>query len=110
MSETETQLAQVRRTPLPWKRDGSDIWHQGVSYTDSGDPHLFTGIEIHSKLRDSSTARANLDFIVRACNAHDDMLAVLNRIAICHGIEDVIGSANFAEMRAAIAKAEAVTP
>lgn len=58
-----------RPTPFPWKVDGYDIWHQGESYDSKTDPHLYTGITIDPRLRNSRTAITNLEVAVKCVNA-----------------------------------------
>lgn len=66
----------MKTTPTPWKVDGDDLWHVGISYNDTRDPHLYTGVSVNPELRESPIAHGNMELIVRAVNAHDDLLAV----------------------------------
>lgn len=85
----------TKQTPTPWRVEKND---QGANFIrgDNGD-----GVALANCIPASST---NAAFIVRACNAHDDLLASLKEISDELGYTfplDIKG-----RMRAAIAKAE----
>lgn len=61
-------------TPLPWKWDGEDLWHVGAGYSDPDDPHAYVGIQIDPKLRGSEKLKENMEFVLRACNAHGELV------------------------------------
>lgn len=87
----------AEHTPTPWKASGNGI-HKGircVATTDYIDRR--SGEEFKE-------ACANAEFIVRACNAHDDLLAACEAICgVFEGQEDA--PLYVLKARAAIAKA-----
>ena len=99
-----------KHTPGPWKavRDNSHLrLQQWDVYADNGRGKLLAEV-----LGDN--AEANADFIVRACNAHDDLLAALRGLTNAlfeTGLATLPGDAAFDVRRecdnalAAIAKA-----
>lgn len=100
---------QVSHAPLPWSvQNSDDIWE--------GDEHptipLFKAANhLRSWGREYPHAErhANAAFIVRACNAHDDLLAALKRIVTAYDLpghwQDEVAQA-MGQARAAIARAE----
>lgn len=65
-------------TPGPWKNDGGDLWHVGVDYNDTSDPHTYLGISRSAKLLNSKQIPLDLDFIV---HARRDVPVLLAQIA-----------------------------
>ena len=49
----------AKPTPGPFKWDGSDLWHVGVSHADIDDPHSYTGIGSDERLAESEEFQAN---------------------------------------------------
>lgn len=96
----------MKTTPTPWKVDGDDLWHFGISYNDTRDPHLYTGVSVNPGLRESPIAHGNMELIVRAVNAHDDLLAAAELIyrKLESSTESVTGL-DAAQLKAAINKA-----
>ena len=86
-----------KHTPTPWKVDGnSDVF--------SGDPSKGTRKDIACIQSDNYAEDA--EFIVRACNAHDDLLEALERIVnLPIGDQFMQRAKAFADARAVIAKA-----
>jgi hypothetical protein len=70
-------LMQTKHTPLPWITDGQKIEgaRPGSMYTIC----YLEGTPFH--LRGTESAAANANFIVRACNSHETLLAALK--ALC---------------------------
>lgn len=56
----------MNHTPGPWKWDGDDLWHIGISYDDKNDPHLYTGINKDTELDHSPILKANARLIASA--------------------------------------------
>jgi hypothetical protein len=81
-------------TPGPW----------GINITAGNRPLIDSGsydIAVVSKQPGESAMHANAAFIVRACNAHDDLVAALEKIATgWHWIGECVRTA-----QAALAKA-----
>lgn len=84
-------------SPLPWTHSGIHIASLSL-----GRDVLVASARYSSATFDE--ARANAEFIVRACNAHDDLLAACKKVVEHFG--DPACGALFG-LRAAIAKAEA---
>jgi hypothetical protein len=64
------------RTPGPWVA-GEPAWFRGRTDPSHGKRPITAGA--HGVVANSYGADA--DFIVRACNAHDDLVAALRRVA-----------------------------
>lgn len=62
-----------KATPRPWKVEGDCI------VTKDGD-HNTGDVIAQVRFQDQKTRRANKDFIVTACNAHDALVAALDMI------------------------------
>jgi hypothetical protein len=96
-------VKQQAHTPGPWSAQGFGVFAH-LDRRDSS--HVLTVATCENA--GPGMAYANAKFIVRACNAHDDLLAAL--IAIEKETRDVLGSTAEtvnAKARAAIAKAAA---
>ena len=97
----------TQHTPTPWKTDAKGVI--GSSYGRMGSPHRRVA-DCRGQKRPYPTPEmdaenaANAAFIVRACNAHEDLLREAKALV---AEIDARGYHNeFAGMRAAIAKAE----
>lgn len=95
----------AEHTPGPWIVEESRVQDTGTLFeTIRSSSCLDTGDIAYLTLRQSEV-RANADFIVRACNAHDDLVAALEAMCLNmkqdrHEYRDCYKAA-----RAAIAKA-----
>ena len=87
---------QAKHTPLPWKVDFADEPHWPIGYA----PGYPVCRMVRGPVGADGEDRANAAFIVRACNAHDDLLAAAKMAVKREG--DYLGA-----LDAAIAKAEA---
>jgi hypothetical protein len=80
-----TATKQTQRTPGPWYvHTSADNYHVPVIVSREGRPVANDGnvLTLIVKFRAYNRyERANAAFIVRACNAHDDLLAALRSIA-----------------------------
>jgi hypothetical protein len=78
-------------TPTPWQARGL---HISMPVT-PGQPHPYV-------VAKGPNARANIAFIVRACNAHADLVKALEAIASCesHHPDDVVAIARSALIKA----------
>lgn len=87
----------AKHTQGPYVADGTKVMHANdmdfVADCDSGNP------------ADSLTDAANAEFIVRACNAHDDLLAALQALERAIANNEPFTRAEHEQARAAIAKA-----
>jgi len=99
-------------TDLPWKSHGdyivpADSIHDGYGSHQSG---MYIGrvAEVYdSVLGKAKRAKANMGFIIRACNAHNDLLAALHLIARSSEFNGGTWLAEVQQIaREAIAKAE----
>lgn len=106
-------------TPRPWLRAGKYVWKSGKKNANvcaCGEPHKgdfvdYTELSISSP--DFEEAQANAALIVRAVNAHDDLVETLRDIeGMIAGCPDVPQNPDslvqmvLAHARAALAKAE----
>jgi hypothetical protein len=72
-------MSKVDRTPGPWKVGHTN--RHGYAQIDSPTHLGLAEVPVEIRYNDdvcprlSEQARANVEFIVRACNAHDDLLA-----------------------------------
>jgi hypothetical protein len=64
--------AGIQHTPTPWHHSECFLWACVTTKADGRGEVVCTAAS-----RDESAARANAEFIVRAVNAHDDLLAAL---------------------------------
>lgn len=102
------------RTPTPWNWDDYNGRTQKITGVDKfSDRVLIAKCESHL-LVGPPTVKANAAFIVKACNAHDDLVAALkNWLAFCDALEGKPATRTSAEhmealrhdARAALAKA-----
>jgi hypothetical protein len=70
---TDGKSVGISRTPTPWNLSGNSAWWDGAK--DRGavfECRIRTGTHVPAGQNE-----ANAAFIVRACNAHDDLLAAL---------------------------------
>ncbi|HYD06525.1 MAG TPA: hypothetical protein VEC60_12410 [Reyranella sp.] len=90
-------MSEVKHTPTPWVRSGN-LLHVGTSTRAKN--------RIAATFRYDDNADANAAFIVKAVNAHDELVAALTRIRDFD--RDVTGGPEMVAIaRAALAKAEA---
>mgnify|MGYP001563745804 CR=1 FL=1 len=68
----------LKHTPTPWRVADLEIWREPVDDYPYGWIVASLLEHIHRGPRDN--AAANADFIVRACNAHDDLVELLERL------------------------------
>jgi hypothetical protein len=101
----------VTHTPLPWRLRMNDSGMcNGVAVSATVlPPEPFTGPYI----AEVGSSRANAEFIVRACNSHEELLAALKALTVAcvsaDSIEELppeIDGSLIDAARAAIAKAE----
>ena len=85
-------------TAGPWKQNGATVYYE----LDSG----LTEKIAHVSGGDFRKPHPNAAFIVRACNAHDDLLDALKDVE-CNLRHCDLDDDTCAKIRAAIAKAEA---
>ena len=67
----------TKYTPLPWMRNGQTV--QGWWRLDGSSERV--GLEFMENPLAIVPNEEDADFIVRACNAHDDLLVALKRLA-----------------------------
>lgn len=106
--EREAARLATRHTPGPWGCVGtSNHAHDYRLTKPNGDT-----LPINSSANDHSEQRANAAFIVRACNAHDELLAALKMAEeMVSSLYETAGldadtDPDILKIRAAIAKAE----
>lgn len=63
-------MAEREHTPTPWKASGNAVFRDGHCLAMTGTDIWMPEVE-----------EANAAFIVRACNAHDDLVAALEAVA-----------------------------
>lgn len=69
----------TQHTPTPWKHIGREIWVQtpeGERLLTRSEEEIPTSWGLNAS---SDVAIANAAFIVRACNAHEELQAILNQ-------------------------------
>ncbi len=107
----------MERTPGEWKLTGPSCPNRvsdGIDYAiyvcdDKGHKHIIAETYSRTAEKTFHPARANAEFIVRACNAHDDLLEACE--AVVSAYEDGEPSkdnlrTNLPKIRAAISKAK----
>lgn len=102
-------MPETKHTPLPWRLyEGDD--YISVGTTDPSDPLILDTIGQRSNDPDRPEDEqvANAEFIVRAVNSHDDLLAVCRAVLDRHSYQGTgePWPALFEAARAAVAKAE----
>ncbi len=107
---------QLEHTPLPWILTWTDFERGGSRFNidfshDSANGDKATGNIFLGDGQRGSHGRANAEFIIRACNAHEEMLEALKDMTeLVDCLYEVspphLIRARFAKARAAIAKAE----
>jgi hypothetical protein len=139
---TGGKVAPVPHTPLPWAwewiAEKSNEWAVGQAWHEDGTPiagRIPDGAWIEDTVierrlvgmnESGHASAADAEFIVRACNAHDELLAALKKLSvevsgllgtIEREMREAAGNTNMAvltqrwqEARAAIAKAEGRQP
>ena len=93
----------VSHTATPWRRH--DTEHDAI--VASGDRLCIALVYAPNQQRPDAECAANLEFIVRACNAHDDLVAALQQAVDAAGYGKVLNKAGWVQACAAIAKAGA---
>ena len=105
----------VEHTPVPWEVDeAEDLPLAVIADTADGEAICEIGKDGSRKADSCAEWHANAAFIVRACNAHDDLLEVLGAIHACWGVGykdtrrlvDALRPLIEVDARAAIAKAK----
>lgn len=106
---------EIKHTSNPWQvNEGVDgawfIWNQKGGI-DTENLIMCCAGRVNSDHRDPLVAAADAAFIVRACNAHDDLVAkgkrLLNELTHINPPTNAILNAAYLEFEAALAKAEA---
>lgn len=84
-AETKTQIRGMQHTPTPWTNptDGGIKAPAECTTLRSGRKVPFRVCTMQDG--DRETVRANAAFIVRACNAHDELVAALREMTLCFG-------------------------
>lgn len=117
-----TETKQATHTPVPWhiEEDGDALWiHDALNATIADVPPSMVMMDGGDyELTDED--RANAEFIVRACNAHDDLLAACEQALAYFAVIEKANrgktwpahseKVNADIMRAAIAKATGGQP
>lgn len=98
-------MSESKHTPTPWRFDDNHMY-------------VYCGDHVIVTCNDPSTAvgglsaeeiEANAEFIVRACNAHDDLLTACEAVVLAARLKDPIaGVVAVTLAECAIAKAEVV--
>lgn len=112
-----TAQDEAKHSLLPWKISGATIiWSPSGKATvaEVSEPRGCDTVRFMELVRgskDFDEACANAEFIVKACNAHDDLLSALERARGCmgrlaKGTPERALAETFAEIDAAIAKAK----
>lgn len=99
--EPKHNANEVKHTPTPWHLQSNFAWSDESK--DRGavfECHLVTGTHVPEDQN-----KANAAYIVRAVNAHEELIGLLKRIAQSVGCSGLGGSLP-EEIRQAIAKAE----
>lgn len=97
----------MKHTPTPWYVDYNDVSdYQLPIKHESG--AVIADVCLLESDHVSVTERVDAEFILRACNAHDDLLAACERaIEVIDNPDHEIGCTCYAaDLRAAIAKAK----
>jgi hypothetical protein len=99
-------------TPTPWlsKEDGYEIYITSPDYDNNGYEIAIVDI-LGLDGKQADLQRVNAEFIVRAVNAHDDLVAVLKRVIIWgspkdQGCHTKPFSSLLVDLEAALAKLE----
>ncbi len=93
-----------KHTPTPWHRNVSPAWKYPIYADKNGDQNGRDWIHIGAVLSGNPNAEADLDFIVCAVNAHDELLKM---VKMAKDLCDKEGYPNFAkDLEKVIAKAE----
>jgi hypothetical protein len=106
-------VSEAQHTPGPWKVFGVRR-NQYLAVIDSipdQDGKVIANCICHVAMTNPD-AQANAEFIVRACNAHDDLLEACEQALICIEQDEHTHGRNFGAgnvLRAAIAKAKGVS-
>ena len=98
--------------PWMWTTTGphmADDYTQPYAISEHGKANLIAGVFGDVQGGDD-IAQANAEFIVRACNAHDDLLAALKTVIANHCPNDRVFCGSCSAARDIIAKAEGRSP
>lgn len=79
-------MTQTAHTPTPWVCAPSgmrDRYSQAYAIAQRGEKNLIAGL-FDDVLGRGLTAKANAAFIVKACNAHDDMIDTIECFILDH--------------------------
>lgn len=115
-------MSQSKHTPTPWKTDRRNgNFNKGIidirplapnccDLVDSNRLIATVNPKYNPITISAGEADANAKFIVRACNAHDDLVAALERFVNIYqsSLELHFGEEHSKQIRAALAKAKAV--
>jgi hypothetical protein len=77
VKQSEQETSAASHTPTPWHRNVSPAWKYPIYADKSGNPNGKDWIHIAAVLSGNPNAEADLDFIVRAVNAHEALLREL---------------------------------
>lgn len=69
-------MSEVNHTPTPWRVDHS-IVIDPTARTRRSEWHIFSNVTGPDFIAGEASSQANGDFIVRACNAHEALVAAL---------------------------------
>ena len=77
-------MSDKKHTPTPWRlsADGGAITTSKPGILE-GSKTICGGLD--NPLKDQDECKANAEFIVTACNSHDELLDTLNRISLLCG-------------------------
>lgn len=83
LSAVQPSIREVSHTPTPWITDDRHIHPKsGLAYPRGHEPETDVIVLVDTDCHDNGllnpTDKANLDFIVRACNSHDDLLSAVH--------------------------------
>jgi hypothetical protein len=102
----------TEHTPTPWKKDEEYNTRPPMTSPFRVIANGSTSDRVRPICRmelQGEEAQANAEFIVKACNCHEELLEVLKEIKtqiICGGTEQYQGTGWFERLEQAIAKAE----
>lgn len=98
----------ANRTPLPWKsnEDSCSIGIYMLDKDGSCGPQVAMVLTENLLSDNFDQARNDADFIVRACNAHDDLLNALEDVlSVLHGKSSGTPEQNLAALESVVASA-----
>lgn len=71
----------AQRTPGPWRLSGAGLRVEGPSFQPIANAYWYKSSSMRTVTEINAENEANLRYIVRACNAHDDLVAALRKAA-----------------------------